>query len=135
MPSGSDSAMVSYGSIRMRLGSVGVSEVVSDGFRLTGGFHLSEDHEAMRTLSRVSNTTKISKLTTGRGVFRGPIFTRMFATDPKYGRPYVSSKDLVQVDVQPAGYLSLRHGVLLDELTLHERMVLVTCSGMNLGTA
>jgi type I restriction enzyme S subunit len=45
----------------------------------------------------------------------------------------VSAKDIVNADVSPAGYLSRKHGSLLNELRLHEGMILVTCSGMNLG--
>lgn len=51
------------------------------------------------------------------------------------GAPYVSANDLDRVFVEPSGYLSRRLGSLLDELTLREGMVLVTCSGMSLGKA
>jgi len=47
----------------------------------------------------------------------------------------VSARDIVNADVRPAGYLSRKHGRLLDTLRLREGMILVTCSGMNLGKA
>jgi type I restriction enzyme S subunit len=76
----------------------------------------------------------LKTLAGGRGVFRGPIFSRMFVDDPSRGEPYVSARDIVTSNVQPAAFLSRRHGRLLQDLRLHEGMILVTCSGMNLGS-
>jgi len=63
------------------------------------------------------------------------MFGRIFVDDPSHGEPYVSARDIVTADVRPAGYLSRKHGELLEELRLHEGMILVTRSGMNLGAA
>lgn len=119
----------------MRTGHANVRDIFAEGCRLTAGVYLSEDQQAMHALLRVRSSMPLGELTRGRRVFRGPIFKRMFAADSAHGRPYVSAKDIVQADIRPAGYLSERHGALLDELTLHEGMILVTCSGMNLGRA
>lgn len=118
----------------MRAGAVSVNEVFEENARLTGGFHITEDRLAVAALHRwTGRTSRVSELVQGRGVFRGPIFSRIFASDPSLGEPYVSAKDLVNADVSPAGYLSQRHGTLLDSLRLHGGMILITCSGMNLG--
>jgi type I restriction enzyme, S subunit len=120
----------------MRAGAVSIQDVIAEDFRLTGGFHITEDRLAIATLRRWSGrTSRVSELVQGRGVFRGPIFSRMFVSDPLLGEPYVSAKDIVNSDVTPAGYLSRRHGSLLENLRLHEGMILITCSGMNLGRA
>ncbi len=119
----------------MRTGSALASEIASQAYRLTAGVYLSEDQLATRRLRALTRTSRLGDLTHDRGVFRGPIFRRIFATDPAMGRPYVSASDLVQADIRPTEYLSRRHGALLDELALHEGMILVTCSGMNLGRA
>lgn len=120
----------------MRAGGISIQDVVAEDFRLTGGFHITEDRLAIATLRRwTGKASRLSELVQGRGVFRGPIFSRMFVSDPSIGEPYVSAKDIVNADVAPAGYISPRHGSLLESLRLHEGMILITCSGMNLGKA
>jgi len=122
----------------MRLGSVHVGDLIDEGRRLTGGFHLAEDQQIIHVLDhyvRAGRFLPLKSLTTGRRVFRGPIFKRIFATDSAHGRPYVSAADLVQIDVNPTKYLSNRHGSLLEELSIRSGWILVTCSGMNLGKA
>lgn len=120
----------------MRSGTVSIREVIAEGYRLTGAFHITEDRLAVATLRKWSGkTSRVGDMVTGRGIFRGPIFSRMFVEDPALGEPYVSAKDIVNADVSPAGYLSRKHGGLLDDLSLREGMILVTCSGMNLGKA
>lgn len=120
----------------MRTGVIRVHDIVAEGRRLTGGFHVSEDQRAIGSLRRVNGPMpKLKTLVEGRGVFRGPIFSRIFANDSEHGEPYVSARDIVTANVQPAGFLSRRHGRLIEDLRLREGMILVTCSGMNLGTA
>jgi type I restriction enzyme S subunit len=119
----------------MRTGAVTAREIAREGHRLTGGFHLAEDQQAMKLLNQLKDITPLIELTTGRRIFRGAIFKRIIVTDPRRGRPYVSARDLVQAEISPADYLSFRHGDLLNELELKEGMILVTCSGMNLGRA
>lgn len=120
----------------MRTGVVRIQDIVVEGRRLTGGFHVSEDQRAIVSLRRTKGSKSLLKtLVAGRGIFRGPIFSRMYVDDPSHGEPYVSARDIVTADVQPAAYLSRKHGQLLDDLRLEEGMILVTCSGMNLGSA
>lgn len=120
----------------MRHGAINSADVLAESVRLTGGFHLSEDQVAVARLRKFPRTEHLWDLCKGRRVFRGPIFSRCQADGPAHGDPYVSGSDLLQADVRPAYYLSRsHHGSLLDELRLKEGMVLVTCSGMNLGDA
>jgi type I restriction enzyme, S subunit len=120
----------------MRVGGVSFQDVIAEGTRLTGAFHLSEDQLAVATVRRARTPTEpLHKLVRDRGIFRGPIFSRRYVAGPEYGEPYVSAKDLMAADVQPSAYLSRSHGKLLDTLRLREGMILVTCSGMNLGKA
>ena len=120
----------------MRTGAVPSNEIFAEGGRLTGAYHLSEDQVAVSTLKR-SKLPKVplQSLVRGRGIFRGPIFSRRYVEDPVLGEPYVSAKDLVTASVRPSAYLSRSHGELLNELRLRQGMVLITCSGMNLGRA
>ncbi len=120
----------------MRTNGVSIQDVIADGYRLTGAFHLSEDELAFRALrAHEDRSSPLLEVTTGRRVFRGPIFARRYVEDPAQGVPYVSANDLDRVFVEPAGYLSRGLGGLLEDLTLHEGMVLITCSGMSLGKA
>ncbi|MEM9460668.1 MAG: hypothetical protein AAGF11_41245 [Myxococcota bacterium] len=118
----------------MKYGAVPVDEILDEGARLTGGFHLSEDRRAMATIRRAGlPTVPLVGLTRDPGIFRGPIFSRRLVDDPRHGEPYGSAKDLTAADVRPAAYLSRTHGALLDTLRLREGMILVTRSGVNLG--
>lgn len=120
----------------MRVGKASVENIWAEGSRLTGGYHLSEDQVAVNRLHRIrKQCSPLQELMSDRGLFRGPIFTRVYAAGPSYGEPYVSASDLLEAHVRPASYLSPSLGGLLDELRLKEGMVLVTCSGMNLGSA
>lgn len=120
----------------MRAGGVWVKDLRAEGLRLTAGFHLSEDQKSVRDLQSLeSKSTLLHALCTGRGIYRGGIFKKIEAATEALGRPYVSPRELEQLIVQPASYLSYKHGKLLDQLSLSEGMILVTCSGMNLGSA
>ncbi|AUX39744.1 uncharacterized protein SOCE26_011390 [Sorangium cellulosum] len=121
----------------MRVGSVNARDVIAEGARLNGGFHLAEDQQAWRVLSAIPSKkkTRVEALCRDRGVFRGPIFTRTFCTDPKLGRSYVSPAELERAEIHSDRYLAASHGELLSELELRRGMVLVTCSGMSLGRA
>lgn len=121
----------------MRVGSIFSRDLVTEGARLNGGFHLAEDQQAWRELLHIpsSKKSKIEHVVRDRGVFRGPIFTRTFCSDPKLGRPYVSPAELERADIRTDRYLAASHGALLPQLELKRGMVLVTCSGMSLGRA
>jgi len=120
----------------MRVGTVSSSELRAPGLRLNGGFFLSEDEQATRTLRGWKGAaTTVADACKSGGVFSGPIFKKIDAAGPTHGRPYVSAKDLFRAEVLPAGYISRLHGDLLDDLELSDGMIVVTCSGMNLGKA
>lgn len=120
----------------MRTGVIRIQDIVAEGRRLTGGFHVSEDQRAIASVRRLrASKSPLKSLVSGRGIFRGPIFSRMYVDEPSHGEPYVSARDIVTADVRPAAYLSRQHGRLLNDLRLNEGMILVTCSGMNLGSA
>ncbi len=119
----------------MRFGTVAASEVAAETYRLTGGFHLAEDQISIRELKRLATSSRpLSELCRGRGVFRGPIFKRIYS-DASHGAPYVSAKNLEAADIRTERYLARSLGRIVDDLTLREGMILITCSGMNLGRA
>lgn len=121
----------------MRVGAISARTVSAEGTRLNGGFHLAEDQQAWRLLSAIAAEDKerLEDLCSDRGVFRGPIFARTYCSNPALGRPYVSPAELERAEIRTDRYLAASHGELLSELELKQGMVLVTCSGMNLGRA
>lgn len=121
----------------MRTGTVGYLDLAREDARLQAGYHLSEDQIAVARLKRLhSQSESLADLSTGRGVFTGAIFTRIYAVGPDHGRPYVPPGDLLKVTVQPTAWLSPLVGEQrMQDLELREGTVLITCSGMNLGKA
>lgn len=118
----------------MRVGQIGAVKLQEDAYRLNGGFFLSEDEHAMRVLRRWSGpSSALHELTVPGGVFSGPIFRKISASGPDHGMGYVSAKDILKTDICPNGYLSYKHGPLLDQFRLRQGTILLTCSGMNLG--
>ena len=64
------------------------------------------------------------------GIFIPSRFKRIFVDDLDHGVPYLTGGSIMQADpLMGARYLSYRFTANLDELALHERMILVTCSG------
>jgi len=118
----------------MRHGHVGGIQLATGGRRLTASYFLPEDLEAARLLdSSPCRRDQLSDLCRPDGIFRGPIFRRIPASDETFGRPYVKPSQLERVDIGVNRYLSLLHGELLEHLALEEGMILVTCSGKSLG--
>ena len=91
----------------MRTGSVCSTSVNENHCRLTGGFHLSENQLASVALEHwASRSDGLASLCQGGGLFRGPIFRRVFVDAGEGSRPYVSAKDLERVRVRPPNRLA-----------------------------
>lgn len=118
----------------MRIGAVDSSALVGGGRRMTASYFLPRDLEAATALDQASEPRQpLHELCRPGGIFRGPIFKRIPAAGPDYGRPYVKPSQLERLHVGIEKYLSKLHGDLLDVLALREGMILVTCSGKSLG--
>lgn len=118
----------------MRTGVVSSQELAASGRRLNGGFFLTEDERAYRKLLEwCGRAEALLALAQRDGIYTGGIFKKIPAASQRYGTPYVSARDIMKSDVRVNGYLSHRHGEFLDTLKLREGMILLTCSGMNLG--
>jgi len=99
--------------------------------RLAPSYHVVTDELALN----FGRSDALADVCVPGGLYRGQIFRRIFAPDPSCGRPYVTATDLEQAEVRPVVYLSQVHGALLGRLALHEDMIAVSCSGVNLGKA
>lgn len=64
------------------------------------------------------------------GVFIPGRFKRIYVDDSAHGAPYLTGGSIIQADpLAGVRLLSCRHTVNMDQLALHERMILITCSG------
>lgn len=64
------------------------------------------------------------------GIFIPSRFKRIFVDDPAHGAPYLTGGSILQAEpLTGAKRLSYRHTANMEELALHERMILITCSG------
>jgi len=118
----------------MRTGAVNANALPEDGARLTASYHLPPDLAAAVALqSSVGKAVPLQSLCLPGGIYRGPIFKRIPANGPSYGRPYVAPAELERLEIGSYRYLSFSHGRLLDDLALTAGMICVTCSGMSLG--
>lgn len=119
----------------MRAATVRSEAMLSEGFRLAPSFHVSPDQKALDVVAALKQSVPLISLCAQGGLFRGPIFRRVFAADPAFGRPYVTASDLEQAEVRPLASLSCVHGALLEDLALRQDTIALSCSGMNLGKA
>lgn len=119
----------------MRVASVSSAELFAGELRLGPDFYVASDQAALDVVTAFGKADALSSLCLPHGLYRGPIFRRVFAADPAFGRPYVTATDLEQAEVRPVVYLSRIHGDLLDRLALQPDRVVVSCSGVNLGKA
>jgi len=124
------------------------------GQRLDASYHASAGVKALRTLrdwASATPTTAPSAATLLResspgyaarrldrladvcvpgGVFIPGRFKRIYVDDPVHGVPYLTGGDILRADpVSGAKFLSRRYTSNIDELALHPRMTLITCSG------
>jgi len=116
----------------MRFGEITSLDVIESRHRLTGGFFLTEDEQAMRQLRQWPGDRSSLAAITER-VFSGPIFRKIVTERVEEGIGYVSAKDIFKARIAPKEALSLAHGSLLEDLKLQRNTILLTCSGMNLG--
>lgn len=101
--------------------------------RLTAASYVSADQQAHTFIADFDHADALVDVCQPNGLFRGPMFRRIFTPDASFGRPYVTATDLEQAEVRPAVHLSNLHGALLDRLALQEDSIVVSRSGVNLG--
>jgi len=122
--------------------------------RLDASYHASDGVKALRLIQQwVDRSSRLAAQATGRlreraeaysvrrvdtlaevcrpnSVFIPSRFKRIFVDDPEHGAPYLTGSSIMQADpLGGAKLLSYRFTSNMDELALHKRMILVTCSG------
>lgn len=115
----------------MLLGIVKLRRSIRRERRLNANSFLSEDQELLDALELWPGEKKsIGDIAT---TYRGPIFKRNYVNNPDFGYPYVSAADIDRSDYFGSRLISRAQGTVLDRLRLNAEMIIVTCSGMNLG--
>ncbi|MFG2744054.1 restriction endonuclease subunit S [Streptomyces chartreusis] len=107
------------------------------GLRLDASPYVSGALKVKKLLERLPDTVPLASLTAGRngGIFNGPMFRRVYLTDPEHSVPFLGTKDMMAADL--TGLPRLRkadaESAALSYLKLKPGMTLISCSGFNAG--
>ncbi|WP_200260235.1 restriction endonuclease subunit S [Streptomyces sp. HSG2] len=107
------------------------------GLRLDASPYVSGALAMKEMLKRVPRTEPLASLTQGHngGIFNGPMFRRVYLTDPEHSVPFLGTKDMMAADL--TGLPRLRKSdatsAALSYLRLKPGMTLISRSGFNAG--
>lgn len=115
----------------MRVDSPTSIDLHSGGFRLDASYYASPGQRAMKQLVQSGRKLeRLAEVCLPNGIFIPGRFKRIFIDDPKYGAPYLTGSSILQAEPkQGVKLLSFRYTANQDRLALHEKMILITCSG------
>ncbi len=111
--------------------------LAEQGFRLDAKPYISGALEAKKMLERLPDTVPLASVTSGHngGIFNGPMFRRVYLTDPEHSVPFLGTKDMMAADL--TGLPRLRKSdatsAALSYLQVKPGMTLISCSGFNAG--
>lgn len=112
----------------MKVGSISISSIPTDGLRLDPSSYLCEGEEIRKLLQKSPYGLKtVSDL--ADDIFLGNIFSRCFVKDKEHGLVYLSPSDTVKTDIETGKFLSNKQAMSLSKLMLKKDWILVTCSG------
>ncbi|MFE2595468.1 restriction endonuclease subunit S [Streptomyces sp. NPDC059396] len=107
------------------------------GLRLDASPYVSGALKVKKLLELLPETVPLASVTAGHngGIFNGPMFRRVYLTDPEHSVPFLGTKDMMAADL--TGLPRLRktdaHSAALSYLELEPGMTLISCSGFNAG--
>lgn len=111
--------------------------LADQGLRLDASPYVSGSLEVKKMLERLPDTVPLASLTSGHngGIFNGPMFRRVYLTDPEHSVPFLGTKDMMTADL--TGLPRLRKSDATSEalsyLQVKPGMTLISCSGFNAG--
>ncbi|MZE72836.1 restriction endonuclease subunit S [Streptomyces sp. SID5789] len=111
--------------------------LADQGLRLDASPYIAGSLEAKKMLERLPDTVPLASVTAGYngGIFNGPMFRRVYLTDPEHSVPFVGTKDMMAADL--TGLPRLRKSdatsAALSYLQVKPGMTLISCSGFNAG--
>lgn len=107
------------------------------GLRLDASPYVSGALKVKKLLERLPETVPLASLTAGHngGIFNGPMFRRVYLTNPEHSVPFLGTRDMMAADL--TGLPRLRkadaQSAALSYLELKPGMSLISCSGFNAG--
>lgn len=115
-----------------------MSDWFSDqGLRLDAAPYVAGSLKTKKMLERLPETVPLASLTTGHigGIFNGPMFRRVYLTDPEHSVPFLGTRDMMAADLTglPRLRKSDADSAALSYLRLKPGMTLISCSGFNAG--
>ncbi|MEV7523768.1 restriction endonuclease subunit S [Streptomyces sp. NPDC091371] len=109
----------------------------AQGLRLDASPYVSGALAMKEMLKRVPRTEPLASLTDGHngGLFSGPLFKRVYLTDPEHSVPFLGTKDMMTADLTglPRLKKSDAESSALSYLELKPGMTLISRSGFNAG--
>lgn len=75
--------------------------LADQGLRLDASPYIGGSLEAKKMLERLPGTVPLASLTSGHngGIFSGPMFRRVYLTDPEHSVPWLGSRDMMAADL------------------------------------
>lgn len=107
------------------------------GLRLDASPYVAGSMKTKKLLEQLPRTEPLASLTAGHngGIFNGPMFRRVYLTDPEHSVPFLGTKDMMAADLTglPRLRKSDAESSALSYLQLKPGMTLISCSGFNAG--
>ncbi|WP_406315793.1 methylation-associated defense system restriction endonuclease subunit S MAD5 [Streptomyces sp. NBC_00118] len=107
------------------------------GLRLDASPYVAGSMNTKKLLEQLPRTEPLASLTAGYkgGIFSGPMFRRVFLTDPEHSVPFLGTKDMMAADLTglPRLRKSDAESPALSYLQLKPGMTLISRSGFNAG--
>ncbi|MGW7269326.1 methylation-associated defense system restriction endonuclease subunit S MAD5 [Streptomyces sp. NPDC054864] len=107
------------------------------GLRLDASPYVAGSMKTKKLLEQLPRTEPLASLTAGykSGIFSGPMFRRVFLTDPEHSVPFIGTKDMMAADLTglPRLRKSDAESSALSYLQLKPGMTLISRSGFNAG--
>ncbi|QGV78054.1 methylation-associated defense system restriction endonuclease subunit S MAD5 [Streptomyces ficellus] len=111
--------------------------LAEQGLRLDASPYVSGSLNTKKLLEQLPKTEPLASLTRGHngGIFNGPMFRRVYLTDPEHSVPFLGTKDMMAADLTglPRLRKSDAESATLSYLRLKPGMTLISCSGFNAG--
>ncbi|WP_103504825.1 MULTISPECIES: restriction endonuclease subunit S [unclassified Streptomyces] len=107
------------------------------GLRLDASPYVAGSMKTKKLLEQLPRTQPLASVTAGYkgGIFSGPMFRRVFLTDPEHSVPFIGTKDMMAADLTglPRLRKSDAESPALSYLQLKPGMTLISRSGFNAG--
>lgn len=99
-----------------------------DGERLDGAYYINEGRKTRKIIDNM-HLDKAPLKTLVERIFKGDRFSRVYIFDPRKGKPFLSSSDIIKYDVSGAKIISSLNTKNLQDLIIKKSWILVSRSG------